>query len=363
MMIRKPALVLLISAVSVFSCSTQDANPGGNSGLGVGTSPEWLIPKEQVLDGGPGKDGIPALDGPLFGPLEEATYLTDDDLVVGFSFGGEYRAYPHNILDWHEIVNDEVKGAKIAVTYCPLTGTGIGWNREIAGVETTFGVSGLLYNTNLIPYDRYTDSNWSQIGLRCVNGQRKGSNASTFRVIETTWKVWKELFPNSTVLSENTGFSRNYSNYPYGNYRTDNEMLLFPVGPLDDRLPAKERVLTVIHDSRAKVYRFDSFGGSTSIVTDEVNGRDVVIVGNKSMNYMVAFGDLLNNVKRKFTPLADDNPSIIFKDEEGNKYDLFGTVVEGPDEGNTLITVNSFMAFWFSIAPFYSNTQIYNSNG
>ena len=361
---RNLKIGILTIWIALISCSTEDSNPPGNNAPpAAGTSPEWLIPKAQVLDGGPGKDGIPALTLPEFVALDQASYLTDDDLVVGFAHNGEYRAYPHNILDWHEIVNDDVLGAKIAVTYCPLTGTGIGWNRQLPVYETTFGVSGLLYNTNLMPYDRTTDSYWSQISLKCVNGTLKGSTASTYRLLETTWKLWKEMFPNSMVLSESTGHDRNYDNYPYGNYRTNDEMLLFPVSPMDERLPAKERVLTIIQDSKAKVYRFETFDSDTKIIADEFSSREIIIVGNKSKNFMVAFGNTLNNEKKTFSVISDTNPSIIFGDQDGNKYDLLGNVVEGPGKGQSLINVTSFMAYWFSVGAFYSNTQIYNGNG
>jgi len=143
------------------------------------------------------------------------------NLVIGFAQGDDARAYPHFILDWHEIVNDRVGDIHIAVTYCPLTGTGIGWEREINGSVTTFGVSGLLFNSNLIPYDRNTDSNWSQIRLDCVNGDLIGTEAETHVLVETTWKT---MYPKTLVMSMNTGYNRSYGNYPYGNYRTAREI-------------------------------------------------------------------------------------------------------------------------------------------
>ena len=355
---------ILMICAALFSCNSPDSNPPGNNAPpAAGSTLEWLVPKGQGLDGGPGKDGIPALTLPKFVALDQASYLTDDDLVVGFAHNGESRAYPHNILDWHEIVNDDVQGAKIAVTYCPLTGTGIGWDRQLPVYETTFGVSGLLYNTNLIAYDRTTDSYWSQISLKCINGTLKGSNASTYRLLETTWKLWKEMFPNSKVLSENTGYDRNYDTYPYGNYRTNDDALLFPVSPMDDRLPAKERVLAVILGGKARVYRFDNFADDTKIITDEFNFKEIIIVGNKEKNFMVAFGNTLNDEKRTFNVIKDDDPSVYFSDQDGNKYDLLGNVVDGPNKGDSLNKVTSFMAFWFSVGAFYSTTQIYSGNG
>ena len=353
--------IMLASIILVYGCEGNIQNPSGNTGGGVGSSADWLIPQGKVLDGGPGKDGIPALDNPETSGINDINYLLDDDLVVGYSFNGEYRAYPHKILDWHEIVNDNLKGSPLAVTYCPLTGTGIAWDRMIQGSETTFGVSGLLFNTNLIPYDRKTDSNWCQISLKCVHGVLKGNYAATFKLIETSWKTWKTMFPNSSAVTTNTGFERNYGNYPYGDYRSDNSSLLFPVSPLDDRLPSKERVLAVVVSDKAKVYRFDEFANGTHIFPDNFNGRDIVVVGNKEMNFMMAFGNSLNGESQTFTAANDPNKMIVFSDSHGNNYDLFGQVIEGPNAGSSLVKLNSFMAYWFSIGAFYPTPIIHNN--
>ena len=355
----KKSLSLVCLCWLIFSCSSQDQRPVRTTG-GVGSSAEWLIPQQQVYDGGPGKDGIPAISDPEVISMDEVDFLNDDDLVIGFSHNGKYRAYPHNILDWHEIINDDLSGQPIAVTYCPLTGSGIGWNRVIAGIETTFGVSGLLYNTNLIPYDRYTDSNWSQLGLKCVNGTLKGNNANVLPLIETTWKTWKEMFPESTVVSTNTGFSRSYGLYPYGNYKTNHSSLLFPVSPMDDRLPAKERVLAIIDEQKAKVYRFSEFENGTRIIVDEFADEEVIVIGNLEKNFISAFRNSLNNTKQNFVVNKNENQPIIFNDSKGNGYDFFGNVIEGPDQGSRLLKTNSFMAYWFSIGAFYSNPIIYN---
>ena len=226
----------------------------GTGGIGNDNDDDWSIPRSEIFDGGPGKDGIPALTEPQFIPAAEADYLDEDDLVIGFVNGDIAKAYPHSILDWHEIINDRVGDVNISVTYCPLTGTGIGWNRDIDGLTTTFGVSGLLYNSNLIPYDRRTDSNWSQIRLDCVNGKMMGTEIETFTLVETTWKTWKEMYPSTTVVSTKTGHSRNYGKYPYGTYRTNNSYLIFPVSNKDARIPNKDRVHGIVTSGNTKVY-------------------------------------------------------------------------------------------------------------
>lgn len=204
--IKNIITLLLFLSLFMFTCQETEA-PIRNSPTNPNTG-QWDIPRDQVFDGGPGKDGIPALDNPALSNASESTYLSDDDLVLGYKNGNEMVAYPIRILDWHEIINDKVNGHAISVTYCPLTGTGIGWDRTIDGDETTFGVSGLLYNSNLIPYDRKTDSNWSQIKLNCVNGVLRGREILTFQLVETTWKTWRALFPDTKYVSISTGYNR-----------------------------------------------------------------------------------------------------------------------------------------------------------
>lgn len=315
----------------------------------------WLIPSDEVTDGGPGKDGIPALTNPEFINATEATYLSDDDLILGFVDGNESRAYPHPILDQHEIVNDNIGEHSLAVIYCPLTGTGIAWSRIINNSETTFGVSGLLYNSNVIPYDRSTDSNWSQMLLKCVNGSLIGKEAINYNLIETSWKTWKQMYPNTKVLSDNTGYSRNYDVYPYGSYKF-NDNLLFPVSNSDNRLPVKERVLGILIEGKAKAYSIETFSDSVSVFDDLFNTENLVIAGSKTLNFIVAFKKGIEN--SNFQAVQDALP-IIMIDNEGTSWDVTGKAISGPRVGEQLETVTQFMGYWFSWGAFYPDIVIY----
>lgn len=219
----------------------------------------WLVPEKEIRSGGVGKDGIPALSDPNYTPAPKVDFLRDRDLVIGFSNGTTQKAYPHSVLDWHEIVNDQVKDFDYSIIYCPLTGTGTAWNRNINGSLTTFGVSGLLFNTNIIPYDRATESNWSQIFDRSIYGEMKGERTKNFMVVETTWQTWKKMYPDSKVVNLDTGFSRDYGKYPYGSTYKNDAHLLYPVAFRDKRLHEKERVHAILVNGKARVYRFDSF--------------------------------------------------------------------------------------------------------
>jgi len=355
---KKYLFVGLCSALllSCSSSSTQvtddDPNSQGNPNP---SSNEWSIPVSEVLDGGPGRDGIPALENPNFVVAADAsTVLRDTDLIIGFKNGNDIRAYPHIILDWHEIINDNINDTSLAVTYCPLTGTGIGWNRIINGRETTFGVSGLLYQTNLIPFDRATLSNWSQILNESVNGNLLGEEAELIPLVETDWGTWKSMFPDTKVLSINTGFARTYGIYPYGDYRTNNDFFIFPT-PMDSRLPFKERVHAIIDDGDAKAYRLADLE-TLNVIQDSFKGKNFLVVGNNE--FIVSFELDTAQDDMQFEFVFNGNSEAIVQNTGGTQWNAFGEVVSG--SGSPLKVSSSFMGYWFSIPAFYA-TEIYGN--
>ena len=171
-----------------------------------------IIPLDQIVRGGPPPDGIPSIDNPKFVSVADASkFLRDSDLVLGVSLNGETRAYPLLILVWHEIVNDKVGGVPVAITYCPLCFTGQVFNRTINGKAVVeFGTSGKLYNNNLVMYDRLSGSLWSQALGEGIVGTHAGENLTRIPFDLAYWKDWKQLYPNSMVLSTDTGFTRPY---------------------------------------------------------------------------------------------------------------------------------------------------------
>lgn len=356
-------LLISVMVIAGYGCLSEDGSngssggPTGNNG-GSGNLGTWGVPAAEVKDGGPGKDGIPALENPSFLTTGDALYLSNDDLVLGYKRGNEIRAYPHRILDYHEIVNDVVDGFPISITYCPLTGSGIGWVSGVNGETTTFGVSGLLYNTNLIPYDRATDSNWSQMKLECVNGTLLGTKIETFHLVETTWATWKSMYPNTKVLSNFTGHSRNYNIYPYGDYKTNNEFLLFRVKPDDNRLPRKARVMGVIVNDEARVYEFSKLPNGIKVINDDYNGVDIVVVGSKAKNFMIAFDRKLEDGTILEFEAIQDGGATILKDNEGNQWDIFGEAISGSRKGKVLKNTSSFVGYWMAWGSFYPNAEI-----
>jgi len=356
-------LFFIFIAILSLACSKEENDPAGSNPGNTGGNETWLIPADQVFNGGPGKDGIPSIDAPQFSPpasIDGIGFLTPNDLIIGVKVGDEVRGYPHPIMDWHEIVNDEVDSLPLAITYCPLTGTAIGWQRVLNGNTTTFGVSGLLYNTNLMPYDRATNSVWSQMLLTSVNGTEIGTEIETYPLIETTWEHWKNLYPESKVLDVRTGFNRSYGQYPYGDYKTNQSLLLFPVENEDSRLPAKERGLGVSVGAQSRFYRFQHFtGGEVVAHNDELNGTDIIVAGSSSRNFLVAYNaEVEPGVVLNFSPVEGQG-KIIMKDEQGNSWTIFGEAVEGPYEGQRLKPLTSYIGMWFAWAAFHPEIEVF----
>ena len=217
--------------VGLFTAAMLLAGCGGGSGgertQSSGESFAWLIPPSQVVDGGPGQDGIPSVDNPEFSGASGTSHVPDDDYVIAVRVDGEVRVYPHNILNWHEIVNDNDGATPVVMSYCPLTGSGIAWQASSAHSDKEFGVSGLLFNANLILYDRATGSRWSQMLEKSVWGSRAAEIPQKLQVIETKFATLRAMYPSARVMTRNTGFTDNYTAYPYDDYR-ENESLLFP---------------------------------------------------------------------------------------------------------------------------------------
>ncbi len=348
---KKFFLIALLISIAFVSCDVTEVSD--TSAVGG----DWLVPSNEVFDGGPGRDGIPSVDNPKFINQTQATFMNENDLIIGIKVGNEVRGYPHPVLDWHEITNDEIGSEKFAITYCPLTGSAIGWDRVIDGRETTFGVSGLLYNTNLIPYDRLTQSNWSQMRLQSVNGDFIGKFIEPIHVIETSWTTWKSMFPDAKVMSTETGTARDYGDFPYGDYRTNNQRLLFPVNNNDSRLPGKDRVLGLLVGNIATAYNINDFGTLT-VTNESLEGTPIVVAGSGNDNFAVAYERKLDSGEiLELTPLENEYP-VIMTDSEGNKWDVFGVAVEGNRQGTRLKPTISFISYWFAWAAFYPHTGV-----
>lgn len=236
-----------------------------------------LIPLEEIHQGGPPKDGIPALTAPRFLSVDKSGWLSDDALVLSLDWEGEQRAYPLAIMNWHEVVNDQVQNQSIVVTYCPLCGSGMAFLTNVSGRTLSFGVSGLLYNSDVLLYDRETESLWSQLKSQAISGPLKGARLALIPLDLEVWSQWRGRYPQGIVLSPDTGHNRDYSRNPYKGYEKG-EALFFPVALASHRYHPKERVLGVELDGRFKAYPFAELskqGGN--VLRDEFQGRQLEI--------------------------------------------------------------------------------------
>lgn len=212
------------------------------------------IPLNEIVSGGPPKDGIPSIDKPRFVSVNETNkYLKDDEPGLALTLNSINRFYPFQILVWHEIVNDTINGQRVLITYCPLCFTGIVFDSTVGGEQVEFGVSGKLWNSNLLMYDRKTDSLWSQVLGEAVVGEMTGTKLAVLPSDIVKYGEWKKLHPNGQVLSRDTGLTRSYGNDPYGDYYTT-PGTYFPLRHKDDRLPEKAFVLGLVIDDKAKAY-------------------------------------------------------------------------------------------------------------
>ena len=238
------------------------------------------IPEDEVFKGGPPKDGIPSIDDPVFIKAEEIKRLDDSDYVLGITVNGVAKAYPLPIMNWHEIVNDRFGDLFVVVTFCPLCGSGVAFESKIGGRELTFGVSGLLYNNDVLLFDRQTESLWSQLKYSAVSGFYKTKQLKPVPMQHTTWLHWRKQYPDTLVLSFKTGFHRNYSRDPYEGYE-DIERTHFPVKFRAKGLHPKERVIGVTVNDKAKAWPLVELRKAGGIIRDKVGGQPVTVRFNK----------------------------------------------------------------------------------
>lgn len=252
-------LVLVLAGVAFFALSGFDYS-------------KHSIPLDNISDGGPGKDGIPSIDNPHFLTVKEAdkSLMRDADRVLGFVHKGQARAYPIKILNWHEIVNDRVGGRSVVVSFCPLCGTGMVFDAQVKKRRLTFGVSGLLYQSDMLLYDRQTESLWSQIKSEAVTGAMTGARLKLLASTHTNWGTWKKKYPHTQVLSDKTGFRRPYDRDPYQGYESSSR-LMFDVSLKNSKYHPKEKVIGIELGGKAKAYPFSELSRTRSPVNDIFN--------------------------------------------------------------------------------------------
>ncbi|MGH1364628.1 MAG: DUF3179 domain-containing (seleno)protein [Calditrichia bacterium] len=286
--------------------------------------PVWTdFPDEFLVSGGVPRDGIPALVNPTFVTANAAgaSYLKSIDLVLGVEINGEVKAYPHNILWWHEVVNDQVGGKDIIMTFCPLTGSGVLFEKP-------------------------------------VNGDSVGA-FTPLPVIETTWSNWQSLYPETKVIAENTGIDRNYTRYPYGDYRAEDSFPLFSLrtGSIDERFPPKRMVLGLVGETGQKAYPFSSLD-SSAVVNDEFDGKNVLILSDIDERMAQPYSRDLNGQTLTFTQTGTA-PFQMTDAQTGSTWNIIGEATAGSLQGQRLEPIAAYNAFWFAWAAFWPDTEVY----
>lgn len=277
------------------------------------------VPLDEIIGGGPVKDGIPSVDRPKFISISEASKtLSDSEPGIALEFNKVSRFYPFQILVWHEIINDTIDGQRALVTYCPLCLSGIVFDPLVDGERVEFGTSGKLWNSNLVMYDRKTDSLWSQILGESILGEMTGAMLPVLPSDQIRFGDWKKLHLNGQVLSRNTGAIRFYGQDPYGDYYTS-PGTYFPVNKTDTRLSEKEFVLGIVVNGKAKAY-WPSAIKKVGRAEDSFQGKTIVVQYEKDI----------------------DAARLFEKNSNG-----------------TLERINPFGAFWFSWVAAHPDTELY----
>ncbi len=261
------------------------------------------VPLKEILGGGPPKDGIPSIDNPKFIPTDEVTFLSDEEPGLAVSINGIDRFYPFQILVWHEIVNDDFAGDKVLVTYCPLCISGVVFDPLVKGERVEFGTSGKLWQSNLVMYDRKTDSYWSQILGEAIVGEMTGAELKVLPSDQIQFGEWKKEHQNGQVLSRETGAVRFYGSDPYGDYYTREE-IFFPVRGQDDRLSQKDFVLGIVVNGQAKAYLPESIKRIGEL-EDNFEGKNLLIKYEPEIDAVRIFEKLENGDLERINPFPN----------------------------------------------------------
>jgi Protein of unknown function (DUF3179) len=327
------------------------------------------VPLSEFQSGGPPRDGIPPIDEPK--PTSQADaeeWLSEREPVLVVEVGDQVRAYPIQILVWHEIVNDTLGGRPIAVTYCPLCNSSFVFDRRVGGRTLTFGTTGNLRRSDLVMWDRQTESWWQQLSAEAVVGDLTGTRLKVLTSQTLSWADFKRIHPGGDVLSRDTGVARDYGSNPYAGYdQPDSEPFLFD-GETDDRLPPKERVVAVFAADETVVVPFNRLEREP-VVETEAGGRPVVVFykrgvvspldapvidGSRDVGTAAAFDPRAGGRRLRFE-LREGG----FVDREtGSRWDIAGWAVAGELAGERLEPVRHDQQFWFALAAFIPDARI-----
>ena len=327
------------------------------------------VPYSEIRSGGPPRDGIPPIDNPKFIDVSDPPdYMNDNESVMSVEISGDARAYPLGILISHEIVNDEVGGVPVSVTYCPLCNTAIVFDRRVDGRVLDFGTSGNLRKSDLVMWDRQTESWWQQVTGEAIVGELTGTRLTFIAAPVVSWRQFRDAFPEGKVLSRDTGFARNYDLPPYSGYDEPGNIPFLFSGNTDPRLKAVDRVVGVTIDTQDVAYPFTLLE-QHPVINDTVNGKELAIFyAGGTLSPFAGFGYSAARVVGStavYEPFVDGEmltfvveDQIIVDRQTGSKWNILGQAVDGPLQGSQLTPVVHGNHFWFAWAAFNPDTLV-----
>lgn len=330
------------------------------------------VPYNEIFSGGVPRDGIPPIDNPRFTTVTDADgWLEAKEPVIAIEIDGEAKAYPLQILTWHEIVNDSLGGTPISATFCPLCNSAIVFDRRLDGVVYDFGVSGNLRNSDLIMWDRQTESWWQQLTGEAIVGELTGKQLDILPATLVSWQDFKATYPDAAVLSRDTGHSRNYGANPYVGYDNVNQPPFLFFGEDDGRLNATERVAAVTIKGEAAAFPF-VFLEAQGVVHEEVGGQEIAVFFRPGARSALDGFQIANSREVGSTGIFQrklDGQTLTFEvagdgfvdRETGTSWDIFGRGIAGPLAGEQLSPVVHANHFWFAWAAFRPDTRVVQS--
>jgi hypothetical protein len=350
---------------------TEDDRPSQLRAITADWNTNWnrhTIDYAEILSGGPPRDGIPSIDEPVFiTPEEAAEWLAGNEPVMVLTLNDETRAYPLQILTWHEIVNDTVGGVPVVVTYCPLCNSAIAFERQVEGDVYEFGTSGLLRHSDLIMYDRTTESLWQQLTGEAIVGDLAGKQLAFIPASIVSFEDFQAAYPDGLVLSRETGYSRRYGQNPYVGYDSP---FLFQGEP-DGRLPAMERVVTIALNGVDVAYPLSALA-EAGVINDRQGGQAVVVFYAAGTSSALDAVTIAEGADVGATGVFDphlDGQQLTFQSEDGrivdeqtsSQWNILGQATAGPLAGQSLIPLVHGDHFWFAWAAFKADTIIYQN--
>jgi len=328
--------------------------------------PEPLIDLSRIRSGGPPPDGIPSIDDPVFQNAAAVDWLAPSEAVLALEIDGVARAYPIQVLTWHELVNDTVGDTPVTISYCPLCNSALAYDRRLGDRILDFGTSGRLFNSSMVMYDRQTESLWTHFDGVAVAGALTGATLDTFPISTVSWEDFRSAHPDALVLTRNTGFRRDYGRNPYEGYDDASTRPFLFDGEFDDRLEPKARVVVVRDDDEPAVAIELGRLLAEGVVEFEAHGRQLVAVldpGTASplhRNEIAAGYDqgavgVFEN-ERDGERLALRRVDGGFLDEAtGSIFDVLGRETDGPGR---LTAVEHLDTFWFAIVAFDAGVEL-----